>query len=359
MENSNKRIIKLLDTIPRFESYSQYNSSLEKVFQDYSFKYLLKHLKEQKKPKLYSYFNVDEKKPETNNIFKAFGLENKVIDTSNNLLNDEEEKMIKIKTDPEENIKKEPIKIPIIKNKRRYNPQLDPFRYSPNYNSIYKNIPSVKIKKPFNETIHMRNFKLRLKNRNKFKNENIEDNDEIERESPFLTEIGDKNYTSIKNLKNYYINKTDNLKKYKKLNLKTEENDRNNHSLKFDQYVDRKNKKIEVNPNISYLEPYDYQKARNNSLDFSKMLSRNEELLLNSNNLKGPSIGYYNPNYNYFNPNIRHISLGNDYLKKEKNRKFLIKKLWASYGVKVDYELVDNNILSKTVLKDLNLEKLK
>ena len=59
MENSNKRIIKLLDTIPKFESYSQYNSSLEKVFQDYSFKYLLKHLKEQKKPKLYSYFNVD------------------------------------------------------------------------------------------------------------------------------------------------------------------------------------------------------------------------------------------------------------------------------------------------------------
>ena len=190
MENSNKRIIKLLDTIPKFESYSQYNSSLEKVFQDYSFKYLLKHLKEQKKPKLYSYFNVDEKKQETNNIFKAFGLENKGIDTSNNLLNDEEEKMIKIKPDSEENIKKEPIKIPIIKNKRRYNPQLDPFRYSPNYNSIYKNIPSVKIKKPFNETIHMRNFKLRLKNRNKFKNENIEENDEIERESPFLTEIG-------------------------------------------------------------------------------------------------------------------------------------------------------------------------
>ena len=203
----------------------------------------------------------------------------------------------------------------------------------------------------------MRNFKLRLKNKNKFKNHNTE-NDEIERESPFLTEIGDKNITSFKNLKNYYINKTDNLKKYKKINLKTEENDRNNHSLKFDQYVDRKNKKIEVNPNISYLEPYDYQKARNNSLDFSKMISRNEELLLNSNNLKGPSIGYYNPNYNYFNPNIRHISLGNDYLKKEKNRKFLIKKLWASYGVKVDYELVDNNILSKTVLKDLNLEKM-
>ena len=343
MESSNKKIIRLLDTIPKFESYSQYNSSLEKVFQDYSFKYLLKHLKEQKKPKLYSYFNVDEKKPETNNIFKAFGLENKIIDTSDNLLNDEEEKIIKIKNDSEENIpKKEPIKIPTIKNKRRYNPELDPFRYSPNYNSIYKNIPSVKIKKPFNETIHMKNLKLRLKNKNKYKNHNIE-NSEIERESPFLTEIGD-NISSIKN-----------LKKYKKINLKTEENDRNNHSLRFDKYVDRKIKKIEVNPNISYLEPYDYKKARNNSLDFSKMQSRNEDLLLNLNNIKGPSFGYYNPNYNYFNPNMRNISLGNDYSLKEKNRKFLIKKLWGSYGVKVDYELIDNNKLSKTILKDLNL----
>lgn len=355
MENSNKKIIRLLDTIPKFESYSQYNSSLEKVFRDYSFKYLLKHLKEQKKPKLYSYFNVEERKPETNNIFKAFGLENKVIDTSNNLLNDEEEKILKIKNDSEEHSpKKEPIKIPIIKHKRRYNPELDPFRYSPNYNSIYKNIPSVKIKKPFSETIHMRNFKLRLKNKNKYRKQNMK-NSEVERESPFLTEIGDKTISSIKNMKNYYINKSDNLETYKKISLKTEENDRNNHSLKFDKYVDRKNKKIEVNPNISYLEPYDYQKARNNSLDFSKMLSRNEDLLLNLNNIKGPSFGYYNPNYNYFNPKMRNISLGNDYSNKEKNRKYLIKKLWGSYGVKVDYELIDNNKLSKTSLKDFNL----
>ena len=351
MESSNKRIIKLLDTIPKFESYSQYNSSLEKVFQDYSFKYLLKHLKEQKKPKLYSYFNVDEKKPDTNNIFKAFGLENKVIDTSHNLLNDEEEKIFKIKNDTEEdNTKKESIKIPIIKNKRRYNPELDPFRYNPNYNAIYKNIPSVKIKKPFSETIHIKKFKF--KNKNKYKNK---ENSDIERDSPFLTEIG--NISTVKSMKDYYINKsdTDNLKKYKKINLKTEENDRNNHSLRFDKYVDRKNKKIEVNPNISYLEPYDYQKARNNSLDFSKMLSRNEDLLLNLNNIKGPSFGYYNPNYNYFNPKMRNISLGNDYSKKEKNRKYLIKKLWTSYGVKVDYELVDNSKLSKTILKDFNL----
>ena len=353
MESSNKRILRLLDTIPKFESYSQYNSSLEKVFRDYSFKYLLKHLKEQKKPKLYSYFNVEERKPETNNIFKAYGLENKVIDSSNNLLNDSEDKILKIKNDEENLPKKEPIKIPIIKHKRRYNPELDPFRYSPNYNSIYKNIPSVKIKKPYNETIYRRNFKL--KNKNKYKKR--EENEEIEkeRESPFLTEIGVKNISSIKNLKNYYINKSDNLKKYKKINLKTEDNDRSNHSLKFDKYVDRKNKKIEVNPNISYLEPYDYQKARNNSLDFSKMQSRKEDYLLNLNNIKGPSFGYYNPNYNYFVPNMRNISLGNNYLNKEKNRKFMIKKLWASYGVKVDYELVDNNKLSKTVLKDLNL----
>ena len=75
-------------------------------------------------------------------------------------------------------------------------------------------------------------------------------------------------------------------------------------------------------------------------------------LFWNLNNIKGPSIGYYNPNYNYFDNKMRNISLGNETIK-EKDKKYLLKKLWGSYKVKVDYDLVDNNILNKTGLKDI------
>ena len=141
--------------------------------------------------------------------------------------------------------------------------------------------------------------------------------------------------------------------KVKKINLNSEENDRNNHSIRFDKYVDRKIIKSEVNPNVSYIEPFDYQKAKNNSIDFSKMHSRYDDMLfLNLNNIKGPSIGYYNPNYNYFDNKMRNISLGNE-TRKEKDKKYLLKKLWGSYKVKVDYDLVDNNVLNKTGLRDI------
>lgn len=82
------------------------------------------------------------------------------------------------------------------------------------------------------------------------------------------------------------------------------------------------------------------------------MHSRDDEMFYNLNNIKGPSIGYYNPNYDYFNTKMRNISLG-DGPKKEKDKKFLLKKLWASYKVRVDYQLIDNTKLDKTGLKDI------
>ena len=346
MDSYNRKIIKILDTIPKFETYSQYSTSLEKVFQDNSFKNLLKHLREQRKPKIYSYFNVEEKKAETKNIFQTYGIENKTEESTYNLLNDDKDYNKDNKTHNEKediSIKKENWKIPIINPKRRYNPQLDPFRYSPNYNSIYKNTPSVRIAKPFNETIPIKNKRYISKNVNliSIKNKDIG-------QSPFLTEIEtNKNY-DINSFEHKLLN---NIKKHKKLNIKSEENDRSNHSIRFDKYVDRKILKTEINPNVSYLNQYDYQKARNNSIDFSKMHGRDDDMFGKDDNKKGPSIGYYNPNYDYLNGNMRNISLGNE-TRKEKDKKYLLKKIWCSYRVRVDYQLVDNKKLSKTILKD-------
>ena len=349
MENSNRRIIQMLETIPKFETYSQYSSNLEKVFQDNSFKFLLRHLRENKKPKLYSYFNVDDKKPEINNIFKTYGLENKREEMNYNILNDNEKNEIKNIIEKENQIKNT-WKIPIIQTKRRYNPELDPFRYNPNYNSIYRNIPSVRITRPIKETLSLKKYKIKVKNNSKPKNIN---------QSPFLTEIEinpiSTTYSEIiKKSKNFNVKNIGNLKllknfnKFQKINL---ENDRNNHSIRFDKYVNRKEMKKQFNPNVSYIEPYDYQKSKNNSIDFNKMHSRNDLPLLNTNDLKGPSIGYYNPNYNYFEIKPRNIFFGNEF-SKENNKIYLLKKLWASYGVKVDYQLIDNNKLNKTIIKD-------
>ena len=346
MDNNNRRIIQMLDTIPKFETYSQYSSSLEKVFQDNSFKHLLKNLREQKKPKIYSYFNVEAKKPDTNTIFQAYGINNKKEESKANLFTEDEEN--EPKANEKDNTKKETWKIPIIKTKRKYNPELDPFRYNPNYNSIFKNTPCVRIKRPFNETIPVNKYKMN----NNFKKQI---------ESPFLTEIGDKAmFSSLSNRnkksKNFELKNIEDIKKINNnLKFKTEENeDRNNHSLRFDKYVDRRIVRQDVNPNVSYIEPYDYQKVKNNSIDFSKMHSRYDSLFLNSNNLKGPTIGYYNPNYEYLDKKMRNISLGNE-TKKERSKKFMLKKLWGSYGVRVDYQLVDNDKLKSTILKDINI----
>ena len=72
-----------------------------------------------------------------------------------------------------------------------------------------------------------------------------------------------------------------------KIKLKNEDNeDKNNHSLRFDKYVDRKIIKTEINPNVSYINQYDYQKARNNSIDFSKMHGRDDDMFCKDENKK-------------------------------------------------------------------------
>ena len=329
---TNRTIIKMLDSIPKFDTYSQYSSSLEKVFKDYSFKHLLKVLHEQKKPEIYSYFNVDEKVQETNNIFQGYDKQKKD-DFENNLLNDEEENDIKVNNEKDNYMtEKKSWKYLNTAVKKRYNPHLDPFRYNPNYNAIYKNIPCARISRP-----------LKATNRD-FLKKDIE--------NPFLTEIGNKTMTQYigRNKKSNYsrnLNILENMKKRRGAS-KTEPNeDKQNHSIRFDKYVNRKDNTPRVNPKISYIEPYNYLKVKNNSIDFNKMQSRNEELFYNLNNFNGPSVGYYDLKYNCQDKKLRNLSFGNE-RRKEKNKKFLLKKLWGSYDVKADYQLVDNNKLRNT-----------
>ena len=177
MDETSRTIVEMLDTIPKFDTYSQYSTSLEKVFKDYSFKHLLKNLREPKKPEIYSFFNVEEKVQDTSNVFKQNKINPKKDDFKNSLLNDTDDTFTKQNNEKENFFTQKIITKPLETSiKKRYNPQLDPFRYNPNYKSIFKNTPCVRITQPFRET----------------------NKDMIRKpiESPFLTEIGSKTMTT-------------------------------------------------------------------------------------------------------------------------------------------------------------------
>jgi len=348
MNNTNKKMIKILDSIPKFETYSKYNTSLEKVFHDNSLKKLLKNLREQRKPQIYSFFNVEEKNIPTKSIFQSYGTDIKIDEPRDNLLYDTG----KPKTKANDNIIK---KSPMYFIKKNSEPIMDAISYNPNYNSIYKNIPCVKIKKPSKDISPV--YKVNIVKNKSATRKQIQ--------SPFLTEIGDMTMSSS----NIFNNKRINLSQSKifqdinisesptKINkiIKTEDNeDKNNHSLKFESYLDRKEIKYDVNPKVSYIQPYNYQKIRNNSVDFKKMQSRENQSYLISDNTKVPSIGYYNINYNCLDKNIGKIYLG-ELSKRKKNKQYLLKKLWANYGVTVNYKLVNNRKLGKPVLNGIRI----
>ena len=223
----------------------------------------------------------------------------------------------------------------------------DPFKYHPNYNSIYKNIPSARITVPKNQSIKERNkgkqlFKLKEKMRtNKL----------------LLTEIntsgilGKNNQKKDKNNINKTVENINHIKlpKLAKLNIINNEQIKNNHALRFSKYLPRKFIIPENNKNISYINPFNYliPKNRNKSIDFEKMSQRNSKTLINTSSLKIPSFGQYNPNYKWIDRDKNIISFNPEEKEEGKYKKYLIKKLWSSYKVNTEYQLIDNNKLKK------------
>ena len=333
MIRSNRRIIKLFESVPKFDTYSQYSISLEKVFHENSFKNLIKNLKEEKKPKIYSYFNVDKEKQKKNRYyFFKHRRENKKNESKNNLLNDVGD-LNNINNKNTINISV-PYRNTNNKIKISYTND-DPFRYNPNYDSIMKKIPYVKI---------IKSSQLNIKRPNTFLTEiggiAVSSNNFISRNKNSIINLRKKNFDNLKLEKEIY-----NKKKRKLLYLNE---DKNNHSIRFDRYSGRKEKKLDKNPNISYIEPYDYKTIKNNSTNFNKMMAREEANVKNKNKIEGPSVGYYNPHYEYFENRIRNISLGME--TKKRNKKFLLKKLWGSYDFRMEYLLIDNKKLNNDIL---------
>ena len=351
---SEGNIAKIFESIPQNETYSRYNSTLEKIFKSQSLRYFINLYKKRRAMVLHKKENNDY----THNIFNEDFLYKKMKDDENNIfddVNNEESEKSDIK--PEES-NQELFKKLVELKRNKVTQSLDPFKYHPNYNSIYRNIPSVRITKPTKilKTLPNENYKDRNKNKKLEKKLNklllTEINNTFNEKSKQPKNRNNKTFDSLINFTEKNEKGKNNLPKLKVIQKNknmTLFQDRNNHALRFSKYLPRKFVIPENNKNISYIGPFNYIKPRNKtkSIDFDKMLHRNGEELINKASLKVPSFGQYNPNYKWIDKDKNGYYFNPEEKEKEKHKKFLIKKICTSYHVNTEYEIVDNEMLKK------------
>ena len=366
-----KQIAKIFESIPNFDTYSHYNSTLEKIFKSNSLKNLIETLKRQKDINEISL--IDQiSKIDTNKPIDVYAAEDEDLKKIQNdeeydifdEINDEKEQ----DQSKNEKIKKEFWKNNAVERKKKMRPALDPFKYNPNYNSIYKNVPTFKIIDPKKV---LDNLDAKSKTKRKLKNkDNNKSNEEKsliketniilnKKNSNTLFQSMELNKTPLKNNKilntigtfkssdklnnRNSLPKLTRLSKYKIIDSINSDND--NHALRFSKYIPRKYYIHENNKIVSYLNPINYIKPKNKtkSIDFDKMLYRNGKNLIYASTLKNPSFGQYNPKYSYIDKNEQVRLFNPDEKEFVKNKKYLMRKLWASYKVNTEYQMVDNN----------------
>ena len=359
-----KDMIKLLDSISKFNTYSKYSNSLKKIFKNKTLKDYVKTLKNPVHIDSFQ-FTTDfdkrtqkiEEEDEFNLMPKGYLKKSKQL----NLLNDES---IPI---PEEN--KEITKNNFFKNNSvksltsfnlsmlRHSQELDPFKYNPNYNSIYKSIPTFKIISPNKKTIkknpkselfltginaknkiqNLKNLKINIINENSFNDNKNKKRKNIMIKSTSDNNIKRINYRTLPHLKSFPFNNKNKNKKNSRNNFN------NNHAFRFSKYMPRKINIYNVNKRLTYLEPHKYSSSNKNNkaIDFKKMESRDSNRWINFERLVTPSIYYYSPKYDYIDRQPLNILFNPKDFYRNK-RKYNIKKILTSFNVKKEYESIDN-----------------
>ena len=393
-------IIKSFDSISSSNSYSKNGFFFEKILQYRSLKTLIKRLKHPIKLTKSSFLEVFRSKYPyasiTSDIQDEYFSNNKY-----SIKNDKKDEMNNLSS--QENSKNNNISInkKIILNQRKRIDYIisDPFKYSPNYNSIYKNIPSVKFFSPYKEFLIAKNKKNKINeknklnmnvlfnnlkehnNKHKFMNNKNKKNTHLIKNPYIINEIktNDKNQilTSINNnsqsIKNNYLPflnpdyKIKTIKNSKsegnfKINLDLIDN-KNNHVLRFSKYVYRKDYlKINNNNVLSYINPIKSFSQKNiKTIDFKRMKPHSLKGLLNMNILKNPSICYYRPKYDAFIKKY-YVIFNSKIMDKKAKGKNIMKKIWSSYNVHKEYLSIDNEKLNKCFNKEfyeINLRKNK
>jgi len=370
-----RQVVRMLESIPKFDSFSSYNSTYEKIFKGSSLKTLIKNLKHQKDITETSILDELDKK-DFNDQFDAY---NQDEDFKNIQFEDEYDIFDELYDKKNSKNKKEEKKQPHRSDikKKKSNPVLDPFKYNPNYNSIYKNIPSVKMIDPRknlstnNDRYKRRNNNVGKKIKHIITNPNLDKNinsmfKKIEnnkmplikrktlnslnnsKDSNNLNNSSNSNNSKSKdkdNKENKDSIKLPKLIRLSKLKTDNSYNDNDNHALRFSKYIPRKFNIPKVNKNVSYINPFNYIKPKNKtkSIDFNKMLYRNEKDFVYASCLKNPSFCIYDPKFTYIEKNKQTKLFNPEDMDEEKRKKFLMRKLWGSYKVDTEYQLINDH----------------
>ncbi len=362
----NSKTIHDLETIQKSTIYSKYGESLNRLFKSKSLKSLIYKLKNPKKF-VFNELIPAEKKNEVRNkyfmkvhkdIFSTIDLE------SYNINKEEEQKL-----NMNKQIKREKSDYKVHKS-RRPPDLIDPFKYNPNYNSISKKIPSVRMvlnDKEVKELQKMREKqksrsnkrKLLLMKQSKKGNEQVNAIPKVKGKSRnpkgFITSISENKNQRINSSKKIELPPIFNVPEQKERAMTIENNYRKNHALRFSKYSPRNiniNNKEKFNK-LSFLKPYNYISNKNNVIDFRKMAYRKDKDLIYSSSLSVPTFNNYNPKFNLVEKKAAQVCFSPHH-KKKFTKQYLLRKLWGSYEVDSDYKLINNNKLLD--YKDINID---
>ena len=385
-----KNTIYKLDDISKYSIYSKFNIGYEKLLGDRSLKGFVKVIKRPKIIKKGCYLDEiqqrypkeirDRDRKDPHEFINQMIMQQKENSKSNKKLNNNYfkiSKSIPIEKRPLNNI------FNIKKKKFEEVVNLDPFKYNPNYNAIYKKVPYVRFVKPKEKEqndSHNSSSRKKSKNSSEKNSADMSRNNEkvAEEKGKEIEKENDSNLSDNKrNRVNDIINKKSNLDRIKLplVNI-NKVSDRNNHALRFSKYgnqrVYKSDNKIE---NEDYLSQR-FLKKNNNinnnniigkknmkkiiSVNFDKMSSRKESDFINYQSLDIPSFNRYSPNYDFVKNSAAKISFsyhnfGNNEMKK---KRFLLRKLLSSYNVDTDFHIVNTETIKQTISTN-SIDKIK
>lgn len=407
-------MIRFFESIPKFDSYSHYGICLDKYFKNKSLKKFIKTLKyhEQYKNKINSEGSLflpfeskdknNEQNEEDNMIPEHFLKDTDQLGDifSINYPSKREKKI-------NENSKKTTSYFH-TKNTYKKDYNLDPFKYTPNYDAISKKIPFVTIHKPESTTKKklLNSKKLeQFKNSQKNSANNLIQNNDIKHS---VKKINEKSQSQIyfrrRNKKKNLIplsfteaelfknnipkispkNKTQTIIKNNKIENKPKNNNimlRNvNSSESFrltkqssksgvftfvTDHVSQCNSPYKTGQNL-FKRKYEENLVidnkqipfynRNKAIDFSKMQRHSFKNLLNKDCLKNPKAGYYNPKYDFIEKSPRNIFFGKKPIDEYKSKKLLLNHIMRSYHTDIKYLIIDNSKLNDDIFKEYNIQ---
>ena len=362
----NKKIIKFLKSVRKFNSLSKYGESLEKLFKKNCVKGLIKSLNKQKvfTPESILDSKLEKKRPE--DIYDNKDEENQnqksLLDYNykDYLKRKKEIKMEKKKKGKEPwSINDRTPRIPMPKI------SYDLFKYNPNYDYLYKRVPSYTFdkspikRKIFNKEIkvkpeiNLKTVNVKASRNNKNINANVNKNF-------FHTQVNIKMnkkhlplFNSISCNSNLDINNKNKIKKIDRNSTNEEIKlqktyDKSNHCFRFTDYSQRKPITLKkINDKVSYIEPYDYLKNKNILVNYKKMISRNDRNSIFTYDSNSPSMFKYSPKYDYIEPEQKKICFDPNSFRqtKEYKKNKIMKKILTSYDVSKDYLSIDNSKL--------------